>query len=444
VECLGDVACQRPGKVGELETLVAETKLELVEAVRELADLRKAQDRERSRHQEVRRCSTCLHCVQDSGGLRVFRVRLRPVGGLQDILCSRFCALTCPLAPLQVLSERNGLIEQLQWTVASLEAAALAPDVPDAGTDQLRSQRDEAREQLEQVRAEHLQAMKGLKGQIDRTNAEHQQLDHDRQRVIDHLKAKVLALEAQMLQERQKRQADRAEHESPPHVRETQGSRSRVLPPPPSPPVHGEAAEGGNLESPPPSTSSPHSAESPITLAPGTQADREMEAAREMVNVLRSELHQTRMIVEQQQQQQREREQEAAELAHEVEQRGRELERRGQELNHLHTSLAQKQVALDDLSLQRDQLQQQLMEASAAKGALETSKQAAEQAIERVRSELQRVNEEKLTLKRDRDQVRAAAKADMARAADEMERMHKLLQVRDTHNCPCLGCGGVS
>jgi biopolymer transport protein ExbB/TolQ len=84
------------------------------------------------------------------------------------------------------------------------------------------------------------------------------------------------------------------------------------------------------------------------------------------------------------------------------------------------------------------------MEASAAKGALETSKQAAEQAIERVRSELQRVNEEKLTLKRDRDQVRAAAKADMARAADEMERMHKLLQVRDTHNCPCLGCVGVS
>jgi hypothetical protein len=29
--------------------------------VRELADLRKAQDRERARHQEVRKCSTCLH-----------------------------------------------------------------------------------------------------------------------------------------------------------------------------------------------------------------------------------------------------------------------------------------------------------------------------------------------------------------------------------------------
>jgi hypothetical protein len=51
----------RRERVGELETFVAETKQELVEAVRELADLRKAQDRERARHQEVRKCSTCLH-----------------------------------------------------------------------------------------------------------------------------------------------------------------------------------------------------------------------------------------------------------------------------------------------------------------------------------------------------------------------------------------------
>jgi chromosome segregation ATPase len=368
---------------------------------------------------------------------------VRHVGGLQGS-CALASGLTCALASLQVLSERNGLIEQLQWTVASLEAAALAPNVPDAGMDQLRSQRDEAREQLEQVRAEHQQAMKGLKGQIDRTNAEHQQLDHDRQRVIEHLKAKVLALEAQMLQERQKRQADRADHESPPHARETQGSRSRVLPPPPSPPVHGEAAEGENLESPSPSTAS-QQADSPITKGQGAQADREIESAREMVHVLRSELHETRTIVQQQKQQQQEREQEAAELAHEVEQRGRELERRGQELKHLHASLAQTQAALEHSSHQLAQLQQQVMEASAAKGALEISKQAAEQTIERVRSELQRSNEEKLKLKRDRDQVRAAAKADMARAADEMERMHKLLQVHISLPCSLVVAteGGV-
>jgi hypothetical protein len=48
--------------------LVAETKQELVEAVREISDLRKAQDRERARHQEVlawptRGCVVWLRCV---------------------------------------------------------------------------------------------------------------------------------------------------------------------------------------------------------------------------------------------------------------------------------------------------------------------------------------------------------------------------------------------
>ncbi len=265
---------------------MAETKQELVEAVREISDLRKAQDRERARHQEVNAwpilgCVLLPICAVRSGvyrraarslgraALRMRRVRSGPKDGLPA---------------LQVLGERDGLVEQLQATVASLEAAALAPNVPDAGKDQLRAQRDEAYEQLEQLRAEHQQAIKAIKGQIDRTNAEHQLLDHDRQRVIEQLKAKVLALEAQAQQLRQQPQPP-AEDQSPPHVHSTQGSRSRVLPPPPSPPVHGEGAGGEHLESPPPSASS---------QGRGAHGEEEMQVAREMVHVLRSELHQTR------------------------------------------------------------------------------------------------------------------------------------------------------
>ncbi len=112
-----------------------------------------------------------------------------------------------------------------------------------------------------------------------------------------------------------------------------------------------------------------------------------------------------------------------------MEQRGRELERRGQELDRLHAALAQKEAALEELAQHEAQLKQQVQEGAAAQGALEASKLSVEQEMERVRSLLERAHEDKATLKRDRDQVRAAAKADMARAADEMERMHKLLQV---------------
>ena len=141
-----------------------------------------------------------------------------------------------------------------------------------------------------------------------------------------------------------------------------------------------------------------------------------------------------RLLVEQQQQQQKERDEEAAELAHEVEQRGGELERRGQELNRLHAVLAQKEAALQELAQREAELKQQVLEGAAAKGALQASKLSVEQEMERVRGLLERANQEKATVKRDRDEVRASAKADMARAADEMERMHKLLQVPP----PCL------
>jgi len=207
-------------------------------------------------------------------------------GGAAERMRGAHSGLKDGWAALQVLGERDGLVKQLQATVASLEAAALAPNVPDAGKEQLRAQRDEAYEQLEQVRAEHQEAIKAIKGQIDRTNAEHQLLDHDRQRVIEQLKAKVLALEAQAQQLRQQPQLP-AEGQSPPHVHSTQGSRSRVLPPPPSPPVHGEGAGGEHLESPPPSSSS---------QGHGAHGEEEMQVAREMVHVLRSELNQTRFV----------------------------------------------------------------------------------------------------------------------------------------------------
>ena len=69
-----------------------------------------------------------------------------------------------------------------------------------------------------------------------------------------------------------------------------------------------------------------------------------------------------RLLVEQQQQQQKERDEEAAELAHEVEQRGGELERRGQELNRLHAVLAQKEAALQELAQREAELKQQVLE----------------------------------------------------------------------------------
>jgi len=179
----------------------AETKQELLDAVGEVQELRQAQQRDGARYSEV-------------------------------------------------LSERDVVIEQLQGAVTRLEAAGLSAVPPDQPLARLRQERDKAQEEVRHQQQLHEHDMEALKAQVDRTNHEHHLLDHDRQRVIQELKAKVVALETcstdmhnQTANDFQSarhtgKAAEEALHESP-AVREVRASRPRVLPPPPSPPVQG-------------------------------------------------------------------------------------------------------------------------------------------------------------------------------------------------------------
>jgi hypothetical protein len=113
-----------------------ETKAELVEAVREVEQLRKAQEREHRRQ-------------------------------------------------LEVLGERDQVVDKLQGAVSRLEAAALSQHGARPDVQRLEEQRDQARAEVEAVKEQHLEAMEALRRQIQRNDEEHQLLHHDRQCVIE-------------------------------------------------------------------------------------------------------------------------------------------------------------------------------------------------------------------------------------------------------------------
>jgi len=221
---------------------------------------------------------------------------------------------TCACAWWQVLGERDAVVQQLQAAVVRREGAAVsarAGEAQLAEVQRLREERDEAQGrlgqvegQLEALKGKHQVAMEALRGQIERTNSEHEMLERDRQRLIEQLKAKLIALEAQLHRSHHhaaRHEASALDDDATSPPREAQGTRLRVLPPPPSPNAD-EQAPGEMLDPDSPPLARANSAQGSTRTARDQAAEAEVHGEEQagevpaaqlqgMVELLRAELH---------------------------------------------------------------------------------------------------------------------------------------------------------
>jgi chromosome segregation ATPase len=367
-EAAGAALRDAEAKATMLEDSANERKQELIEAVSDINQLRKAQDRERTRHSEV-------------------------------------------------LHERDAVIRQLQDAVHRLEADAVDRRSSEKDYERLQSERDKALSELNELRSQHQHSMQTLRAEINRTNSEYQMLDHERKHVIEQLKAKLLSVEAQLFRsEKEGREAQEG-------IVDNVGRR-RVLPPPTSPETQSEErtdqAYNHLLASPDSSHVSPGTAE-------GRQGQE--QAAGRMVEILLAELQETRRLLEEHQEQQRradaDREQVAGQLAGQAEQQA-ELERVRAALLEQETTAVQVRNLNARLTSQILELSSSHASLQASKETYEQDMARLSLALQE-----QERDKDEMARQVDQLRAQASgAKTEAAKAAQQIERLQRQLEVQ--------------
>jgi len=153
------------------------------------------------------------------------------------------------------------------------------------------------------------------------------------------------------------------------------------------------------------------------------------EAAREMVHMLRAELQDTRALVRQHQyhhQQQQETAGKSLETTYELQQ---QVHQQHEELQSRWAEVKELRAEVQAAALASTSLTQQLHQLTLQHSKLQSRLQAGEQHAASVGEALDAAEREKTALTTDRDELRAGAKSQMALAAQETERLKKLLKV---------------
>ena len=153
------------------------------------------------------------------------------------------------------------------------------------------------------------------------------------------------------------------------------------------------------------------------------------EAAREMVHMLRAELQDTRALVRQHQyhhQQQQETAGKSLETTYELQQ---QVHQQHEELQSRWAEVKELRAEVQAAALASTSLTQQLHQLTLQHSKLQSRLQAGEQHAASVGEALDAAEREKTALATDRDELRAGAKSQMALAAQETERLKKLLKV---------------